>query len=79
MKKSPLPRFKAGIASATVVVAPVTIGGFTASSTQINCGQSSTLNWSANDAVRGNISNVGDVLDHRQPVRYAARRRLRTL
>jgi len=61
MKKSPLPRFKAGIASATVVVAPVTIGGFTASTTQINCGQSSTLNWSANDAVKGNISNVGDV------------------
>src|SRR3984885_9872032 len=61
MKKSPLPRFKAGIASATVVVAPVTIGGFTASTTQINCGQSSTLNWSANDAVRGNISTVGDV------------------
>jgi hypothetical protein len=61
MKKSPLVRFKAGIASATVVVAPVTIGGFTASTTQINCGQSSTLNWSANDAVRGNISTVGDV------------------
>jgi OmpA family/PEGA domain len=61
MKKSPLVRFKAGIASATVVVAPVTIGGFTASTTQINCGQSSTLNWSANDAVRGNISGVGDV------------------
>ena len=60
-KKGALPRFKAGIASATVVVAPVTIGGFTASSTQINCGQSSTLNWSANDAVRGNISEVGDV------------------
>ena len=60
-KKGPLPRFKAGIASATVVVAPVTIGGFSASSTQINCGQSSTLNWSANDAVRANISAVGDV------------------
>jgi OmpA family/PEGA domain len=61
LKKQPLPRFKAGIASATVVVAPVTIGAFTASATQINCGQSSTLNWSANDAVRANISNVGDV------------------
>ncbi|MFZ0739830.1 MAG: OmpA family protein [Candidatus Acidiferrales bacterium] len=60
--KGALPRFKAGIASATVVIAPVTIGSFTNSNAQINCGQSSTLNWSATDSVRANISgDVGDV------------------
>jgi len=59
--KGALPRFKAGIASATVVVAPVKLGAFTASTTQIDCGQSSTLNWSAEDAVRGNINTIGDV------------------
>src|SRR4029077_15398663 len=39
-----IPRFKAGIASTTVAVAPVS-GSFNASTTQINCGQSSTLTW----------------------------------
>lgn len=55
------PRFKAGIASATIAVAPVTVGAFTASATNINCGQSSTLSWSSNEAVAANISGIGDV------------------
>ena len=42
------PRFKAGMASSTVAVAPVTVGSFTASANNINCGQSSTLSWSSN-------------------------------
>jgi hypothetical protein len=55
-----LPRFKAGVASAAVVVSPVT-GSFSASNGNINCGQSSTLNWQSTDAVDTNISNVGNV------------------
>jgi OmpA family/PEGA domain len=55
-----LPRFKAGIASATVAVAPVS-GNFAASPLQINCGQSSNLNWQTNETVEGNIANVGTV------------------
>ena len=56
----PQPRFKAGFASSTVAIAPVS-GNFSASSTQINCGDSSTLTWSSTDAVDVNISEVGPV------------------
>jgi hypothetical protein len=59
-KLKDLPRFKAGIASAAVAVAPVS-GSFSASNANINCGQSSTLNWQSTDAVDTNISNVGNV------------------
>lgn len=56
-----LPRFKAGIASAAVAVAPVT-GSFSASPANINCGQSSTLTWQSADAVDTDISGgVGTV------------------
>ena len=54
-------RFKAGIASATVAVAPVTVGAFTASATNINCGQSSTLSWNSSETVDANISGIGTV------------------
>jgi|HubBroStandDraft_6_1064221.scaffolds.fasta_scaffold00192_3 hypothetical protein len=54
-------RFKAGIASATVAVAPVTVGAFTASATNINCGQSSTLTWNSTETVDANISGIGKV------------------
>jgi hypothetical protein len=54
-------RFKAGIASATVAVAPVTVGAFTASATNINCGQSSTLTWNSSETVDSNISGIGAV------------------
>lgn len=56
----PQPRFEAGLANSTVAVAPVS-GTFSASPTQINCGDSSTLTWNSTDAVDVNISAVGDV------------------
>jgi OmpA family/PEGA domain len=58
--KGPLPRFKAGIASAQVVVAPVT-GNFSVSPTDINCGQSSTLTWQSTETVDASISGIGAV------------------
>ncbi|HKS67203.1 MAG TPA: OmpA family protein [Candidatus Acidoferrales bacterium] len=58
--KGPLPRFKAGIASATVAVAPVT-GNFSVNPTDINCGQSSTLTWQSAETAEANISNIGKV------------------
>jgi len=59
--KGPLPRFKAGMASATVAVAPVT-GSFSASPTDVNCGQSSTLTWQTAETAGANISGgIGDV------------------
>ncbi|MFY9527521.1 MAG: OmpA family protein [Candidatus Acidiferrales bacterium] len=61
MKKSPLPRFKAGTASTTVAVAPVTNVKISADNPKIDCGQSSNLSWSGTDAVDANISNIGDV------------------
>ena len=53
-------RFKAGIASAQIAVAPVT-GSFSTSAANINCGQSSTLNWQTAETVDANISGVGTV------------------
>lgn len=58
--KGPLPRFKAGLASTTVAVAPVT-GSFSASPTNINCGQTSTLTWQSAETAGANISNIGQV------------------
>jgi hypothetical protein len=59
-KMSPLPRFTAGLASATVAVAAPT-ASFSASPTQINCGQSSTLTWQSTDTVDANINGIGAV------------------
>ncbi|HTX14170.1 MAG TPA: OmpA family protein [Candidatus Baltobacteraceae bacterium] len=59
-KMKDLPRFKVGVASAQIAVAPAT-GNFSASSTNINCGQSSTLNWNTADTVDANISGIGTV------------------
>jgi hypothetical protein len=56
----PQPRFHAGIASATVPVAPVT-SELTASSSNLACGQSTTLNWGSSDAVNTSISGLGAV------------------
>ncbi len=55
-----LPRFQAGIASATVAVAAPK-AEVSASSAQINCGGSARLTWSSSDAVAGEISGVGEV------------------
>jgi hypothetical protein len=60
-KKAPLPRFHAGVASATVVVAPVK-ATVTNSSANINCGQSTNLEWTTADAVDVSYDNgVGKV------------------
>ena len=59
-KLKDLPRFKAGVASATIAVAPVT-GSFSASATQINCGDTSNLTWQTTETIDTNISNVGAV------------------
>jgi hypothetical protein len=55
-----VPRFHAGIASATVAVAPVS-GNFSSSTSNINCGQSATLNWQTSETAEANISGVGTV------------------
>src|ERR1700730_2446824 len=64
-KKAPQPRFHAGVASATVVVAPVhaTVANSTAN---INCGQTANLEWTTTDAVDvswdqsvGKVANSG--------------------
>jgi OmpA family len=57
---SPLPRFKAGMSTTTIAVAP-TKGDFSASPTSIKCGESSQLNWSSTDAVENEISGIGKV------------------
>ena len=59
-KLKDVPRFKAGIASAQVAVAPVT-GSFNVSPANINCGQSSTLTWQSAETANANISNIGKV------------------
>jgi hypothetical protein len=59
-KLKDLARFKAGTATTTVAVAPVT-GNFSVSAPNINCGQTSTLTWQSTDAVDANVSGIGAV------------------
>ncbi len=47
---SSLPRFQAGIASASVAIAPVS-ANLTAQQTQINCGDTTHLNWTTAETV----------------------------
>ena len=54
-KLQSLPRFKAGIASAQVVVQKVT-GQLSASTTQINCGDSAHLTWSSDGAPKTELN-----------------------
>jgi hypothetical protein len=56
----PLPRFHAGVASATVPVAPVN-AALTARNTSLTCGQSTDLTWSAENAVDTSITSLGEV------------------
>lgn len=51
-----MPRFKAGTASATVAVAPVS-GNLAATPAQINCGDTAHLNWTTAEAVERSISS----------------------
>jgi outer membrane protein OmpA-like peptidoglycan-associated protein len=55
-----LPRFTAGIASARIVVAPVS-GEITASPAKIDCGQPSQLKWTSADTVDADISGFSPV------------------
>ncbi len=57
---SAVPRFKAGIASATIAVAPVS-AQFSAAQTQIGCGESTRLTWTSNGASGAEISGIGKV------------------
>jgi outer membrane protein OmpA-like peptidoglycan-associated protein len=57
---SSLPRFKAGIASATVAVAKPT-SQLTSSSSQIDCGGTAQLKWSTSEAPRVEIGGLGEV------------------
>jgi OmpA family/PEGA domain len=56
----PQPRFHAGIASATVPLAPVT-AQLSAQNTNLSCGGSTELNWKATDAADTSISGIGEV------------------
>jgi peptidoglycan-associated lipoprotein len=55
-----MPRFKAGLASASVVIAPVT-ASISASPTRINCNQDSQLKWAALETVDNDISGMSPV------------------
>ena len=57
---SPLPRFKAGLSTTRIAVAP-TQGDFSANPTSLKCGQSSQLSWSSTDSVENTISGIGKV------------------
>ena len=59
----PQPRFHAGIASASVPIAPVT-AQLSAQSSNLNCGQPTTLNWASANAVDTSISGIGEVPNH---------------
>jgi len=53
-------RFKAGLASASVVIAPVS-GSITATPTSINCNQSSEIKWASLETVDSDISGMSPV------------------
>ncbi len=54
------PRFTAGIASATVVVAPVS-GSVTANPSKIDCNQNTQLAWVSNETVEADMSGMSPV------------------
>jgi hypothetical protein len=59
-KMGPQPRFRVGLASATVPVAPAT-ADLTAQGTGLSCGQPAELNWKSSDAVAVTITDLGTV------------------
>jgi len=67
-KLSNLPRFKAGLASATVAVLPVTISSFTATPPRIQCEDSSRLAWETSEAVEAWLNNDKVEVDGQQLV-----------
>lgn len=56
----PQPRFKVGIASATIPIAPVN-AQLSAQNTNLACGQTTSLNWNSAHAVDTSISGIGKV------------------
>ena len=62
MNMGPQPRFKVGIASATIPIAPVS-AQLSAQNTNLTCGQSTSLDWSSMNAVDTSISGIGTVAD----------------
>jgi outer membrane protein OmpA-like peptidoglycan-associated protein len=64
-KLSAIPRFKVGTASATVAVAKPT-AQLSTTVAQLNCGDSSQLNWTSTDAPRVEITPVGPVANFGQ-------------
>ena len=66
-----LARFKAGTASATVAVAPVT-GSLAAAPGQINCGDSAHLNWTTTETVERTIANGSETVKQSSPAGEAA-------
>ncbi len=64
-KLSTVPRFTTGSASATVAVAKPT-AQLSVTTAQINCGDSSQLNWTSSDAPRVEITPVGSVANSGQ-------------
>jgi len=56
----PQPRFHAGVASATIPIAPAT-AQLSAQNKNLACGQSTDLNWKTTDAASISITNLGDV------------------
>lgn len=64
-KLKSIPRFTVGTASATVAVAKPT-AQLTATTAQVNCGDSSQLNWTSADAAQVQITPVGQVADSGQ-------------
>ena len=61
-----LPRFKAGTASARVVVAPVS-GNLAATPTQINCGDSTNLNWTTAETVERSVASGSEAVKQSAP------------
>jgi hypothetical protein len=59
----PQPRFRAGIASAMVPVAPVT-AQLQAQSANLSCGQATEISWKSTDAADDSIEGIGRVADH---------------
>jgi len=59
----PQPRFHAGIASATVPIAPVA-AQLNAQTTNLSCGQATEIAWKSTDAADASIAGIGRVPDH---------------
>src|SRR5215471_223586 len=72
-----LPRFKAGTASASVAVAPVA-GSLTASATQLNCGDSTNLNWTTAETVERTITAGTETVKQSSPSGEATYKPLQT-